>query len=300
MKKRNKNSSLKWYDNAHFITNLIIVIISIFIIASQSLANGELSFALFSSVINHNSIYILVLLYFILLKFSFGKKIFNYMNVILVFIYLITTTTSLFTIVQSFSLYTVLTFIINFVFLIYMSHTLFRDSRIWREFSFSKSPFNELTNDWYFSAIVILTIFLLLVNLISTVVFSGVVVSILDSMYYILLGRYIFLYREYLDKKKLDSNNVGNFDEVRERVQEVLDKTDIDDKIVNGVKNIHDKIDNFVSNNEIDKKIDSVKEKVIDVSSNINDKVVEKIGNKENVEDKTSKKVHKNNKKEEE
>lgn len=300
MKKRNKKSALKWYDNAHFITNLIIVIISIFIIASQSLANGELSFALFSSVINHNSIYILVLLYFILLKFSFGKKIFNYMNVILVFIYLITTTTSLFTIVQSFSLYTVLTFIINFVFLIYMSHTLFRDSRIWREFSFSKSPFNELTNDWYFSAIVILTIFLLLVNLISTVVFSGVVVSILDSMYYILLGRYIFLYREYLDKKKLDSNNVGNFDEVRERVQEVLDKTDIDDKIVNGVKNIHDKIDNFVSNNEIDKKIDSVKEKVIDLSSNINDKVVEKIGNKENVEDKTSKKVHKNNKKEEE
>lgn len=300
MKKRNKNSSLKWYDNAHFVTNLIIVIISIFIIASQSLANGELSFALFSSVINHNSIYILVLLYFILLKFSFGKKIFNYMNVILVFIYLITTTTSLFTIVQSFSLYTVLTFIINFVFLIYMSHTLFRDSRIWREFSFSKSPFNELTNDWYFSAIVILTIFLLLVNLISTVVFSGVVVSILDSMYYILLGRYIFLYREYLDKKKLDSNNNGNFDEVREKVQEVLDKTDIDDKIVNGVKNIHDKIDNFVSTNEIDKKIDSVKEKVIDVSSNINDKVVEKIGNKENVEDKTSKKVHKNNKKEEE
>lgn len=300
MKKRNKNSSLKWYDNAHFVTNLIIVIISIFIIASQSLANGELSFALFSSVINHNSIYILVLLYFILLKFSFGKKIFNYMNVILVFIYLITTTTSLFTIVQSFSLYTVLTFIINFVFLIYMSHTLFRDSRIWREFSFSKSPFNELTNDWYFSAIVILTIFLLLVNLISTVVFSGVVVSILDSMYYILLGRYIFLYREYLDKKKLDSNNAGNFDEVREKVQEVLDKTDIDDKIVNGVKNIHDKIDNFVSTNEIDKKIDSVKEKVIDVSSNINDKVVEKIGNKENVEDKTSKKVHKNNKKEEE
>ena len=115
MKKRNKNSALKWYDNAHFVTNLIIVIISVFIIASQSLANGELSFALFSSVINHNSIYILVLLYFILLKFSIGKKIFNYMNVILVFIYLITTATSLFTIVQSFSLYTVLTFLLNFI-----------------------------------------------------------------------------------------------------------------------------------------------------------------------------------------
>ena len=301
MKKRNKKSALKWYDNAHFVTNLIIVVISIFIIASQSLANGELSFALFSSVINHNSIYILVLLYFILLKFSIGKKIFNYMNVILVFIYLITTITSLFTIVQSFSLYTVLSFILNFVFLIYMSHTLFRDSRIWREYSFSKSPFNELTNDWYFSAIVILTVFLLLVNLISTVVINGVVVSILDSLYYILLGRFIFLYREYLDKKKLDSNNDGNFDEVREKLQEVLDKTDIDDKIVNGVKNIHDKIDNFVSTNEIDKKIDNVKEKILDVSSNITDKVVGMVDNKDNLkEKKPPKKSSKNNKKEDE
>ena len=178
------------------------------------------------------------------------------MNVILVFIYLITTITSLFTIVQSFSLYTVLSFILNFVFLIYMSHTLFRDSRIWREYSFSKSPFNELTNDWYFSAIVILTVFLLLVNLISTVVINGVVVSILDSLYYILLGRFIFLYREYLDKKKLDSNNDGNFDEVRE--------------------------------------------KVLDVSSNIADKVVEMVDNKDDLEDKkSSKKTSKNNKKEE-
>lgn len=282
MKKSGKQNVIKWYDNAHVVTNLIIIIISIFIISSQSLANGELSFAFFSSVINHNSIYILVLLYFILLKFSIGKKYFNYMNVILVFIYLITTATSLFTIVQSFSLHTVLTFILNFVFLVYMSHTLFRDSIIWKEFSFSKSPFNELTNDWYFTVVVILTIFLLSANLISTVVFSGVVVSILDSIYYVLLGRFLYLYREFLDNKKLDSNNDGNFDEVREKVQEVLDKTDIDDKIVSGVKDIHGKIDDFISANDIDKKIDNVKDKVLDVSSNISDKVVDIVsGNKD-------------------
>ena len=137
--------------------------------------------------------------------------------------------------------------------------------------------------------------------MISTVVINGVVVSILDSLYYILLGRFIFLYREYLDKKKLDSNNDGNFDEVREKLQEVLDKTDIDDKIVNGVKDIHDKIDNFVSTNEIDKKIDNVKGIVLDVSSNITDKVVGMVNNKDNLKEKKSpKKSSKNNKKEDE
>ena len=286
MKKNSKKNKLKWYDNASFIKNLIIVVISIFIVSTQSLANGEFSFALFSSVINHNSVYILVLLYFILLNFSIGKKFFNYMNVILVFIYFITTAMSLFTIVQSFSLYTVLSFIIHFVLLVYMSHTLFRDSRIWKEFSFSKSPFNELTNDWYFSVIVILSIFLLSVNLISTVVISGVIVSILDFMYFILLGRYLYLYRDYLDKRKLDINNEGNFDDVREKVQKVLDKTDIDDKIVKGVKDIHDKIDDFVSTTEIDKKIDNVKEKFLDVSSNISDKVSDAVNSSSNSEKK--------------
>jgi len=273
MSKKENEKELKWYNNADTVTSAILGIILAVIICSQSLANGELSFALFSSVINHNSIYLLIFIYFILLKFPVGKKNFNYLNVFLIFIYFIATLTSLLTVVQSFSLTPALTFIMNLIVLLYLIHTMFRDTVIWKDFHLSKSPFNELTNEWFFYAMFVVSIILLAVNLISTVVVSGVVVAVLDTIYYILLGRYIYLYREYLDHKKLDINNEGNFDEVRGKVQEVLDKTDIDDKIIEGYKGAKEKVTTFVEENKLDEKAKKVKDKIIETSIDAGDKV---------------------------
>ncbi len=236
-----KQNSLKWYDNGGVITSLIIATILTIIIISQSFANGE-GFEFFSSVINHNSIYLLVLVYFILLKFPIGKKYFNYLNIFLVFVYGIAMVTSFLTVIQSFALTPIFNFILNFIFVLYLIHTLFRDTRIWKEFHLNLSPFNELSNDWFFYSILVITVFYLSTNLISTVVVSGVIISILDAVYYMLFGRYLFLYREYLDQKELDSHNKGNFDGVREKVQEVLDKTEIDDKIVDKVEKVKKKV----------------------------------------------------------
>ena len=68
-----------------------------------------------------------------------------------------------------------------------------------------------------------------------------------------LFGRYIFLYREFLDYHKLDSNNEGNFNEIRkdiekstdqvkEKIDQVLDKTDLDEKIVESAKKIKKRV----------------------------------------------------------
>ena len=257
-----KEKKLKWYNSGNTITSLIIAIIVSIIICTQSFANNEFSLVLFSSVINRNSIYLLVLIYFIFLKFSFGRKYFNYMNVVLVFIYFIVTITSLLTMVQFFSLNTVLNFSMNVILLVYLIHTFFRDTRIWKEFHLNNSPFNELTNENYFYGIIVIALFSLTVNLISTVDVSGVVISTLTTIYLILFGRYIYLYRYYLDHKKIDSNNTGNFNDVREKIQDILDKTDIDDKIVNGVKSLQEMVDEAIHNNQGETlKEDSVKDK---------------------------------------
>ena len=276
---------LKWYDSGHTITSLIISTILIIIICSQSfvVGGGLGSFALFSSVINHNSIYFLILIYFILIKFSFGKKYFNYINIFLIFIYFIATITSALTVVQSFSLSTVFSFTLNFILVIYLSHTLFRDTRIWNDFYFYNSPFNELTNDWLFYAVVVISLFLLAINLISVDTISGVILSILDTCYVILFGRYIYLYRTYLDNKKIDVDNKGNFDAVREQIQNVLDNTDIDekiievkDKIVDGAVDIKENIDTAIKENFGDSN------KVKDVENDVKEsKKVESGDNKE-------------------
>lgn len=289
---KKKNTEIKWFDSGNIITSFIIGIIALIIICSQSFAvSSNNTFQMFGSVINHNSIYLLVVVYFIILKTNFGKRYFNYCNLLLIFLYLLTTITSFLTLIQSFSLNTVLLFVINFVLIIYLFHTMFRDTRIWKEFKLGKSPFNELSNDWYFYTLIFLSLFLLSVNLISTIVIGGVVISILDTIYIIFFGRYIYLYREFLDYYKKDINNTGNFDNIKESikntVEDVTEKVNdfcednkIDekfDKLKDNVKNtmedVTEKISDFIEENKIDEKMNDLKNKVVDSSNDILKKV---------------------------
>ena len=263
--RKNINKEGKWYNQGSKVVNLILLTILLIIIFSQSFATTEgFSLTLLGSIINHNSIYLFVLIYFVLLKFNFGKRYFNYLNLILILLYGITTVTSFITLVQSFSLNIVLEFTINFVLLMYLFHTMLRGTRAWKEFKLSGSPFNELTNETLYYIVIVISVFILIVDLISTEVLRGIIISLLDAVFLILFGRYIYLYRKFLDDKKIDINNEGNFDEVRkavddvvdaaqDKVQDVLDKTDIDEKI----KDALDKTD-------IDEKIVEVKDMVVD------------------------------------
>ena len=258
----NKEKKLKWHENGYIISDLIIISIIITIICSQSFAVvGESSLALFGSVLNYNSIYLLVIIYFVFLKVKFGKKYFNYLNLFLIVVYFLASVTSFLTLLQSFGLKTLLSFVLNIVLVVYLFHTMFRDTRVWKEFKLGNSPFNEISNDMYLYILVIVVVFLLVVNLISTVYLSGVVLSVMDAIYAVLFGRYIYLYREYLDYNKKDINNKGNFDEVRN----VIENTS--EIVSEAASNVTDKIDEVID----------------DISSNLNnisDEVVEEKDNK--------------------
>ena len=294
-----KDKKLKWYDSGNNITTCIIIIVLLTIICSQAFAVvGSNTISIIASVISHNTIYLLILIYFIGLKTYIGKKYFNYLNVFLMFIYFVLSVTSFLTVIQSFSLNTVLSFSINVIVLIYLFHTMFRDTRVWKEFKLGNSPFNEITNDFYFNTLVILVIISLFVNLISTVVLSGLVISILNALYITFLGRYIYLYRDYLDKKRLDINNKGNFDNLRKEVKEDLEE-------ISGI--IKDKTEDTVS--KVNETIKETKDNLEDIGENIKDKtedVVSKVSEtiketKEDIKDKinkdttSSKKVKKSN-----
>lgn len=260
---KNNNSHIEWYNSGNNITSLIIGIIALIILCSQSFAIGSAnSLDLFRSVINHNSIYLLVIIYFIALKSYFGKRNFNYLNLFLMIIYLLATITSLLTIVQSFSLNTIISFSINLIILIYLFHTMFRDTRVWKDYKLGNSPFNEISNELYFYIILVLSLFLLTVNLISTVIISGVIIAILDTIYIILFARYIFLYREFLDSHKKDVNNSGNFDEIKETIKNTMD-------------NVNNKVNEIIEESEIDEKIDKIKEDIIDTVDNTRKKLNE-------------------------
>lgn len=198
-----KQKETSWYDNPGLVTTLIISLISLIIILSQSFAiNNNLSaISIFRNILNHNIIYLISLVYFVSLKTRTGKKYFDFSNLFMVILHFITFLTSILTVLQSFSLVTLLGLVLHALLFVYMFHTFLRGTRLWKEFSLEKSPFNELNNEWYFSAIVIIVVILLAVNLISTTTFDGTVLALLDSIYVVLFSRYIYLYRAYLDSK---------------------------------------------------------------------------------------------------
>ena len=258
------DKKIKWYDSANTITSLIIGTILLIIVFTQSFALGRNgSIELFTSIINHNSIYLFILMYFVLIKFYFGKRYFNYLSVLLIFIYFITTTTSFLTFIQAFSLNSTLDFLLNILLLVYLAHTLMRDTRVWREFYLNKSPFNELPNEFMFYSIIVISMILLAVNLISTVVISGVFISILDTIYIILLVRYIYLYRVFLDKKKIEVGDNMNMDEIKKTIKE------IDKSVSKTVDDIGKNINDYVVEKGIDKKIDKAVETTKEVGKEI-------------------------------
>lgn len=268
------DKKIKWYNSANMITSLIIGTILLIIVFTQSFALGRNgSIELFTSIINHNSVYLFILIYFILIKFYIGKRYFNYLSVFVIFIYFITTTTSFLTLIQAFSLITSLDFLINMLLLVYLLHTLMRDTRVWREFYLSKSPFNEMPNEFMFYSILLISAILLVVNLISTIAISGVFISVLDTVYIMLMARYIYLYRVFLDKKKIDVGDTMNLEDLKEKINEV------DKKVSTRLDEFGKDIDNYVKEKEIDKKIDKAKDTVVktakDVGKQIGDGVKE-------------------------
>lgn len=285
MKKQEKN--IEWYNNPNFIIWLVIGIISLIILSSQSFTSiGNVSpIKMVQNILNHNITYMIVLVYFISLKTKFGKKYFDYSNILMILFFTITFVTSILTIFQSFSLVSILTLFNNFLILIYFFHTFLRGTRFWREFKLNKSPFNELTNDWYFNAIMVVEITLYAVSLISMTTVDGTFLATFDCIYIILLTRYVYLYGEYLNSIKKNSNNCGNFDEYREKIldvkEEIVEKTD---KLINefdldkSVEKVTEMIEDTVDN--VKEKIDEIKD-----DSKKNDEVKEKSSRKK-IEDK--------------
>lgn len=198
-----KEKKIVWYENESIITNIIIFVLGLGIILGQVFfINSNNSFlSVINSIINKNLIYLLILIYFVFIKFKTGKKYFNYLNIFLVSIYFINSITSLLTCLQSFTLVSIITFFINITLLIYLSHSLFRSSRIYLELEINKSIFNEIKSINYFYTIIFSSIILLLVNLITVSDVNSVYLVLIEFSYFMLLARYISLYNKFIDER---------------------------------------------------------------------------------------------------
>ncbi len=279
-----KKQEEEWYDNPSIVTTILCGLVLLIVIISQSMAvNSDLStIDIIRNILNHNSIYLLMLIYFALLKTKFGIKYFDYMNVLIIILYLITTFTSVLTLFQSFSLSNFIGLLLHVVLIIYMIHTFLRDTRFWKEFRLKNSMFNEFKNIDLFWTIVVLSTIDLSINLVFSLTYTGVVISVFDCIYYILFARYIYLYREYLDKKNIGVSKSRKVEKVN------LEKAVADNKVVENKKiikvnknGLFDRLNSFADDLFLENDSDIVNDNSVD--SNIENTNIEKINKEESV-----------------
>ena len=82
--KNTTNKEKEWYDNPDLITTMLIGVIILSIILSQSFAirNHLDTGTILRSILNHNSLYLLALVYFIFIKTKIEKRYFHFLNII--------------------------------------------------------------------------------------------------------------------------------------------------------------------------------------------------------------------------
>lgn len=207
----NEKKVCEWYDNPNFLTSIILGIVIVTIMLSQAFAvkNNIGTSNILRSLFNHNSIYIIALVYFCLIKSKVGKKYFNFINVLYILIYFLIVLASFLTIFQSFGIFSLANLFLNFILLLFMIYTFLFESRYWKELKLNQVPFDVVSNDWYFYTICILSGIVLFANLVGAINFDGIVLSLFHSVYTILFARYIYLYKEYEDHKEMiDSVNI--------------------------------------------------------------------------------------------
>lgn len=204
------NNKKQWYDNPDILTTIILIVAVVIIVLSQSMAvNSDVAgIIMLRNLFNHNFTYIAAIIYFTLLKTQIGRRNFNIINVFYICLYILNTVAGVFTIFQSFSLSSILTFLSNILILCYMCFTFLKDTRIWKDFNLDKLPFDEIKNDWYFNAISSISLVLLLINLINVDTFYGIITTTFDTIYIILFARYIYLYKEHNDNKEIKPKQI--------------------------------------------------------------------------------------------
>ena len=204
----NKSKERDFFDSPSMITYILIGLLVVLIILSQSFAIQSHMEAgdIFRSIINHNSIYLVSLIYFILIRVKFGKKYFDYLNVIIFAFYLLTTFASLFTIFQSFGFDSILNLAFNVLITLYFGYSFFTSTVIGKDLRLSDSPLAEINNGQYYYLLIGIIAISLIVSLVSVNSFEDVVVHLLEAIYKFMFVRYVYLYKEYIERKELEAS----------------------------------------------------------------------------------------------
>ncbi len=221
----NEIKEIKFLNAPFKIANILIVLLLIYMLLS--IGYNYISDLGLLDLIGNNFFYIVLSIYFILLKTKFGKERFSYMNLVIAILLAINFLGSFFNLLTTFNFTTSFSLIANVLFITYFVNTFF--------YKYIKkiSIINNLNNKFIFYAISIILIILyilMLIKYISVFPMIKIIKYIVEFVILVLFARYIYLYKEYSSKetmfkeiKKMDKNLPSN-KEVQNHLKNIFKK----------------------------------------------------------------------------
>ncbi len=210
---------LEWYDNPNLIINMMIGLLAISILVSQTIAiRTGLSFQeSVNQLFNDSSVYLFYLVYFVLINLKFGKKHFDALSIVIFVFQSILLLTSLLNIIQTVGVKTIFEFILSIGMWLYLSNSLIRTTKIWKAFNLDLVPTKFFKNIDYFYIVTASSLIILILGLIDSFDFNYVLVILLDCLVYIGVARYLYLYRKYNEDKNIIEKPIDKIETAKKK-----------------------------------------------------------------------------------
>lgn len=187
---------IKFLNDPTQITNILIVGLLIYMLVS--IIYSYISDLGLLDLIGNHFFYIVLTIYFILLKVQFGKKHFSYMNVVLVLLLCINFIGSLFNILTTFNFTTLFSLFVDILLLSYFSNSFFS------KYLENIKPLKRINNTKIFyilSFILILLHIMLLIKYFTVLPGIKICKYIMQLLILLFFTRYIYLYKKYKEMK---------------------------------------------------------------------------------------------------
>ena len=149
---RKDNIEKEWYDDPSLITTILIGLIIIILIMSQSYAirNHYGFLYVIRALLNSSSVYLMYLIYLIFLKTKVGKKYFNMMNLLASFVFILLVLASVLTVIQFPSIGSMINAVQSMILTVYFTYVFLEDSKIYEQLGLKKLQFSTVKNEQYF------------------------------------------------------------------------------------------------------------------------------------------------------
>lgn len=192
----NEIKNIKWLNDPYSVTTILLIgllVYMLFVIGYNYVSNLGLL-----DLIGSSSLFLILTVYFVLLRMKFGKEYFSYMNLIVCILLGINIVGSFFNLLTTFNFTNIFDFIVDGLLFTYFLNSFFY--KYVKKIDVLKKMNNKIVF-YILSCVLIILYVLLIIKNITTLPIVQIIKYIFELVLLLFFSRYVYLYKQYKEMK---------------------------------------------------------------------------------------------------